>query len=324
MNSVVDKENSDYNLDRLGAQRYLYSLSKRLFAIQVLLTVFVVVFLSLLAYLLKIKTFVTALGFPETYDISTYVAAYGIILTAVDMIILAPIVNKYREKAAKIQEAFDCDVLKLPWNPVIVGERPDDEDVHVYSQKYKHGDPDCHAIRDWYSRGVARLSIEQARIACQRSNLRWDVELRRRYRFAALVTAVVLFVILLLFAVSVDFSCSTLVSLVFAPFLPAFVLFTRTANEHGQTIEQLRTLKSYLDSTWNRLLTHPLPAEEGLTLSRCIQDGLYVHRASAPLIFDWVYWLLRSNSESSMNYAVGRLVDVIEERESQEPLTQKD
>ena len=42
--------------------------------------------------------------------------------------------------------------------------------------------------------------------------------------------------------------------------------------------------------------------------SRELQDAIFNHRASSPLIFDWVYNLLRRRMEEQMNAGADQLV----------------
>lgn len=43
--------------------------------------------------------------------------------------------------------------------------------------------------------------------------------------------------------------------------------------------------------------------------SRELQDAIYNHRVSSPLIFDWIYNRLRSQMEERMNAGAQELVD---------------
>jgi transposase len=61
------------------------------------------------------------------------------------------------------------------------GESPDEEEVIEYSTKYLAVDSQYSQLRDWYRVEVGTVPLHLARIICQRSNIRWDVKLRRRY-----------------------------------------------------------------------------------------------------------------------------------------------
>ena len=43
--------------------------------------------------------------------------------------------------------------------------------------------------------------------------------------------------------------------------------------------------------------------------SRELQDAIFNHRSSSPLIFDWVYNFLRSRMEEQMNAGADQLVN---------------
>src|SRR3954466_10774503 len=52
---------------------------------------------------------------------SAHSAFWTVIVGLADVLLLAGWQGKLRERAARIQELFDCDVLRLPWRDVKVG-----------------------------------------------------------------------------------------------------------------------------------------------------------------------------------------------------------
>jgi hypothetical protein len=263
---------------------------------------------------LKNTSFISLIGLNNTVDLSGFFATYGIILTAIDLSLLSPYVLRLRQKAAKIQESFDCEVLEMPWNNVLMDKRPDDEDIHHYSKKYFKkckGDP---GLKDWYSPIVGELDMQLARVVCQRSNLWWDADLRKKFRFSALCVAIVLFSLLLFLGLVNGVSLEIVVTQILAPFLPAFVLLIKLSEEHQNAINRLVNLKNKIEELLSISVENPTSADSALKLSSQIQDGLAVHRSSAPPIFDWFYWRRRERQESGMNYSVGRLVNEIKNK----------
>src|ERR1035441_3331045 len=100
MNNIATLQNEPRQLQRLAAQRQLYSTAKRIFGIQLVLGGPVAIGWSLLVVVL-----------PELTGLA---AVWGALVSFSDVLWLTPWQKRLRERAARIQEAFDCDVLQLP------------------------------------------------------------------------------------------------------------------------------------------------------------------------------------------------------------------
>lgn len=110
MNSIPATQNSPLNLDRLAAQRQLYSKAKLILGWQVCF-----------GGPLAVGFAFMALSFPT---MKSFAALWGMLITLADIAWLSPWQKRLRSLAAQIQEQFDCDVLELPWNEVKVGKKP--------------------------------------------------------------------------------------------------------------------------------------------------------------------------------------------------------
>jgi hypothetical protein len=113
MNDISKLQNEPRQLQRLAAQRQLYSTAKKIFGIQLLLGGPVAIGWSL-----------TVVATPE---VRGFAAVWGALISFADLLWLTPWQKRLRERAARIQEAFDCDVLQLSWNDIKVGRSPDPE-----------------------------------------------------------------------------------------------------------------------------------------------------------------------------------------------------
>lgn len=91
------------------------------------------------------------------------------------------------------------------------------------------------------------------------------------------------------------------------PVLPLVSFVLREYRKQEDTIESLTTLKGEIEKVWDKALGGAL--EDDLTLnSRALQDAIYRHRASNPLVFDWLYNWLRRKSEEQAKHAVEKYV----------------
>lgn len=294
-NTIPQDQVSPKQLDRLAAQRQLYSDAKRLHGLQIILAGPLVIAWSLVvAYAPSLKV---------------YSALWGLAVTILDIALLTPWQKSLKQKAAIIQELFDCDVLQLEWRDLKVVWRPDAESIMAASSKFKCKDPDCLTLRNWYPVSVGVLPIHFARIICQRANCWWDAQLRRRYAIYVVVTVVVLSVIVLLIGFIGGLTLEDFFVTVVAPLLPAFVLGVRQFNEHYEAAGARDRLKEHSEKLWNKAITVKATSKEIIKDCRDLQDEIYDHRRRSPVIFDWIYQRLKNPYEELMNKGAEELVE---------------
>jgi predicted pore-forming effector associated with SMODS systems len=294
MNTIPVDQNAAEQLDRLAAQRQLYSEAKRLEAVRTIIAVPLVLAWSV----------VTA-TFPQ---FQVYAAAWGIVVTLFDIAYLNRWQRSLQRRAAKIQEMFDCDVLDLPWRQLTVGHRPDVESVIEASKKYKAKDSLYVALYDWYPTGVGTIPLSLARIVCQRANCWWDAKLRRRYALNALALVGLLTLAVLLIGLVGGFSVDALVLSVLAPLLPAFTWAIRQYYEQIDYATAADKLKEYCETLWSEAVYRTISDEDLALKSRELQDGIFERRCRGPLIFDWIYRYFRRGYEEQMNIGAEALI----------------
>src|SRR6266567_2811856 len=176
MNTIAEIQNEPRQLQRLAAQRHLYSTAKRIFGVQLMLGVPVAIAWAL-----------TVVALPE---LRGFAAVWGAFVSFSDVLWLTPWQKRLRERAARIQESFDCDVLQLPWNDIKTGKPPEPELVKEQADKYAKIQPGLPPLTNWYAPVVSDLPLEVGRVICQRTNCWWDSKQRRRY--ATWVIAIVI------------------------------------------------------------------------------------------------------------------------------------
>ena len=109
-------------------------------------------------------------------------------------------------------------------------------------------------------------------------------------------------------AIKYGLAVSTVFGGIVLPFIPFFEIFGRQIISHFRTASQTKELILKIEGPINRVCAGEVV--EGLdTFSRTFQDELYRHRKSCPLVFDWVYWRLRSEQEKDMQYSISTKVE---------------
>jgi hypothetical protein len=229
-NSIPSDQLTQRQLDRLAAQRYLYSRAKTLLAAQIILAVPCVVIWSV------IVAFIPAL--------KVFAALWGVIILLLDLFVFEPLQRSWKQEAAKIQELFDCDVLQISRHDFKIGNNPEPERIAEASEKYKRMDPEYSALKGWYPDVVGQVPLYPARIICQRTNCWWDAKLRRRYAAGLVVTLAALTILVFAIGLVGGMSLEKFILAVIVPLIPAFQLGIREAKRNIETAETLDALKA--------------------------------------------------------------------------------
>lgn len=294
MNKILQTQNEPPQLDRLAAQRELYAKAKCIFAIQIVFSVAVGVALAFLS--------AKYLGW------KVWGASWGFWITLIDLFYLTPWQKSLKKSAATIQEMFDCDVLELPPKRGRETVAPDDVAELARCHERRIGreqfDKD---FRGWYEGALDTVPLAQARIICQRSNFRWDVALRQRYRIAVALVLAVVVVGVFGYGMTQNIRLRDWIATLVLPLQPLIILCIRQIQEQSEAIATLNRLKRDTEKLWNEAL-HGTSADTLTDRSRDIQDELFDQRAKNPLIFDWIYDRLKRSSEEEMNIGAATFI----------------
>ena len=299
MNSITEEQNAPKQLQRLAAQRHLYSIAKKVFGAQVILGVPVAIAWSFLV-----------LSQPE---VRSYAAFWGVLVSLADVLWLNPWQKRLRESAAKAQEAFDCDVLQLPWNEIKTGKRLDPEFIKEQADKYDRTNQNYPTLNDWYSRAVNDLPLAVARTICQRTNCWWDSKQRRSYALLVIGGLVFVCVTVLGLGFIGGMTVEKFFLAIVAPLLPAIILGIRQYSEQMEAASRLDKLKEHAEQIWADALSKPT-SPDLIAKSRSLQDEIYENRKRSPLVFDWVFRRLRSDYEVQMNHGAEQLAEEAKEK----------
>lgn len=294
---MISTQNSETNLERLRAQRWLYSSAKRALLVQFILDVPVIVVLGIASAFMRSPTLMGLLG-SSPYDSSGILAILGIVVVLLDWMVLGQLVHSKRTTAARIQELFDCEVLKLPWNTAFVGRPPTREDAIHGASKHIESGGNGRVLLNWYPECVDELPEYGARLVCQRESLSWDAELRTRFVSHLIVVSLVVFAILFVIGMAGRFTLSNFIISVLAPCLPIFGFTLRQSIENRRSVNDLNDLRCRIDDAVNSFLKRELDSRSALSISRSIQDAIFVHRKSAPLIPDYYYEKYKQRDET--------------------------
>ena len=117
---ISTKQNDLANLELQAAVNTLYSDSKFLMTINFIISVCIPFTLGLI-------------GIVKDYSIFIYLA----IFCSLSSIALLCWIKNIRSSAVQMQELYDRSVFNLKWNKLYLGEKPNNRQVTLLSEKYK-------------------------------------------------------------------------------------------------------------------------------------------------------------------------------------------
>tara|TARA_B100000745_G_scaffold52942_1_gene31476 strand:+ start:6744 stop:7619 length:876 start_codon:yes stop_codon:yes gene_type:complete len=286
MNIITTHQNEVECIDRLAAQRFAYAKAKQIFIVRISISTLFAVFGTMLMVSIE--------------ETKLYIAIAAIFYTMIDIFLLRNIENTYRRDGAKIQELFDTGLFGLEWNHLVAGSVPENEKVCLYNQQYRQKN-DIENLFNWYPGDVAELSLEQAALVCQRTNIWWDVTLRQKMFW--LITFGLLGLTFMLFIFF--HGSSHLLLTVIVTLLPLYEVLCDYARSQYLSISKIKELQSKIEERIERVTGGESVLQSQL---RTIQDEIFRHRESCLFVPDWFYFFFRGKQEEQMNYAASHYV----------------
>lgn len=275
-NGIAIRQNKPEMIRLLAAQRQLYSEEKRW---------------KMIWYASVTAIALAATGFlPSTDKFFPQVTAFVVIFALLELVVL-PIISRKQVKAADIQELFDCEVLQLEWNEVLV-KKPDrniiDEAVERFNQQPK-SEGAYAKLRNWYSNFTPDTPLTQARLICQKINIVWDEDVRHEWQTWLYVGLGAVLLLSFLLGMFRQWSVTTYFSGPFLLLIPLAVSTFKTGWNQGVVRSHLDEMNQQCD----RLLqdaTH-IDADENIIIqrSRQLQDEIYRHRSTNTTVPDFIY-----------------------------------
>lgn len=298
MNQIPTRQNEAKQLQRLAAQRELYSRAKNWYGWQVIVNVIIPSVFSLIALA---NDHAGKLG-----------AVYGLLASFIDVFGLDTRIKNLREKGAKVQEQYDCDLLELGCSPlksvndVTTGEIVELHDAHCGGNKKEL------QLQNWHSGLVGTLPLTIARLVSQYNNCDWGRRLRKRYRVFLTIT----YLLLGLFILYVNrpdnitnLNDQTLINfiLILAALTPLFTFYFKQTQEQNEAIRSLERILQHIES----VISDPqqLRNEQGLNeRARHVQDEIYDSRSKNTQVPDFFYRYYQQRDQILMDRTTERLV----------------
>ena len=299
MNNIAIKQNEPKQLERLSAQRELYSSAKKYHGFQIFFVVFLPIIFSF--------------GTIQYSNLVQFAAAYGVIIALVDLLFFDEKIKTKKGKAARIQELFDCDVLQMEVSPLKTIDEITIEEILIQYDAHKKIPTNIEKIKNWYPQSVADVPISMARIICQRANCSWDSKLRERYIGNLKNLSIIVLGGIIIYSLFKDLKFIDFV-LLGSTLLPFFQFCIKQNLEQKDAIKRLSELLKYSNDLWIAIISRSKNNEQLTEASRRLQDEIFEHRSKTPLILDFFYKRLRTKDEGVLTRTTNSLISELREK----------
>lgn len=287
---IFEKQNIDINIDRLLAQRRLYTNAKKVNYFLIALTIIIPITIS----------FTTNFSKMEINEKHWIYVLYTVIAILLEKI-LEIYIDRCKKTAASIQEDFDTTIFPLKANELLNTTFVDADIIRKYSRKDRNNTDKITKVTNWYSKEIQIIPTNVAILFCQRMNICYDQNIKKKYNQLLFFLSILTFLILLGLALSNEFSLMKFMIEVILPSIPIFNFTYKEYNTSLESVDNLQKLREIIEANLKSISINDTIDEDEL---RRIQDRIYQNRILSPLIPDFIYSFLWTKLEDQMNYSV--------------------
>jgi len=292
-NTITVEQNSERNIRLLSAKTVAYSKAETVQNIQAIIPV-----LNIIAWPVIL---------PFYPDFKVYAALSGFLLPFIDAIFLDPCLREYKLLGAKIQEVFDCELLKIPPNTLKTPNPPTEELIHEYALGVNSKTEK--SLSNWYSFDFSDTPLPIARLICQRANCFWDSKLRRSYSQRIIICMTVFFVLAIVSCIASSFTIEKFVLAVLAPLTPVVLWGAREIRRQKEAADEGERILRNVEAFINDKALSNLDQAVLMEYSRRLQDQIYDRRRNSPVNPSRFYWGKRDDYELLMRKGGQSLIE---------------
>jgi hypothetical protein len=290
MNDIIKNQNKPDFLRLLQAQRIGYTISKNCsFAEYLIVSIGMVIPIYLI--------------FKPDFNKSS-----GIIILSGFLMIASILLDSFMKNktiiAAKIQEQFDNCLFNLTWNELLCNKKVENEDILRLSSRYKKND-----LKNWYSKEIKEdLNHKIAVLLCQKTNVFWDKDLRKKYNVVLYVVLGLYYglVLALGYIRNIPFETFTVIVLPSLTFLKFQIQLIKNQNEIILKKESIIVKINALLNEYKK--KKDIPSYSDL---REIQNAIYSLRIQVNKIPNWFYRVYKDSYETLTDNSIKMKINEI-------------
>lgn len=234
-----------------------------------------------------------------------WVALFSFLAVIVDSLVLDRRQRLLLERAAKVSEQFDCELLGMEWDGFTAGRHVDQETITGSARSWK-GDPK--ALKDWYPSVVAAAPLHLARLVCQRANLWYDSSLRRQLGDWLAWATILILAVLLVAGLAMNLDLSAFAITLLAPATPFVAWAIRERFRQIDAASAIEMIKAEAEDMWARAAGGKADEAACAAWSRRFQNAIYARRVANPLLLPLMYRMMREEKEIEMTAGAAALL----------------
>jgi hypothetical protein len=226
----------------------------------------------------------------------------------IDCVFLEPRRRFWQRESARVQEAFDCEVLSLDWPAARTGRKPMKTDLADAVSFYRRRDPDLLALAEWYPAITDAVPIAIGRLVCQRCNCWWDADVRRRYAKVLVIGIVCWALGLGVVAISLGSGFRDFLVYIYAPMTPVLAWLIRERQYQNDAAERSERLSRHVEGIVGELKDGSASDTELLLHAIEVQAAIFDRRSRSPYVPDFLYARDQKRYQRLMNAGAEELV----------------
>lgn len=288
MNEIIKKQNQDYSIARLRAQRFLYSQAKKWNFGMFVACVVLVASLGVVKCHYPLVLWLTILV-PVYSAFAVFVKCYG-----------DNVVTKKKDLAARIQQLFETELFGVDWNPQW-GDRPTIDEV-TENSKCQSAD----GLYNWFDEQIEKVDQQRGILLCQMECCYYDYKVREYFYRGCTIVFIILVISLIGMGCVGDFKLVDFLMNVILPILPICIWYYRIYNGYRRDKARLSKMESVAELSWKNAVRKKGVSKKD---TDSLQSILFEHRKYCYLVPDWVYSLCRKKREEHAYYSTKDRID---------------
>ncbi|MFD8222719.1 S-4TM family putative pore-forming effector [Streptomyces massasporeus] len=236
-------------------------------------------------------------------ETSPLLVAIGVAWALASSIALAQLARGWATEGATIQEHFDTHLYEMEWKSGRSKVEP--ERIHTLSLRFRGSEE---KLRDWYP-DVSGLLTPFGVLICQRSNVAWDLQLRRRWKAAVEFFLLAWCLAGIAVGIAQELTVLEMILRWFAPSSGLILLAWETVRIQQSIISERSELCSRISAELDWIAPSLGKTATNRLNSTCreIQDGIYATRAQTAAVPKFFYDHFRANDQEAMKTAAKEL-----------------
>lgn len=210
-----------------------------------------------------------------------------------------------------VQNFHDYLTMEVGSKPNIL-ELPQSTIIKLSAARLKKHPHDKEVIASWWSKNLANVPFDKAKLICSYSTFSWESELRKKYQILLIIILIISILIPTVISVCYNFTIAKFVISGIAPFTPFISLILDECLTNYRCQQVSEDLLKKCNNLWENTLKGKNDNAELLEETESLMSQWQTYRSSTLPIFEWLYQLSRTQMEKDMVINADSLIEDIQ------------